>query len=122
MGGLQIHLAPSVPGLSMSWAVKNKYCGQVSANTLCPCPRARVITSTPSAVETWKIMIGWSRKAANVISRLNAAASPMAHRVEFRRRVAALHQPLADPRDHAVVLGMHAHERAVLLGGGEHVE
>ena len=47
----------------------NRYCGQVSANTFRPRPRARRMTSTPSAVETWKIMIGWSMNSANVMRR-----------------------------------------------------
>ncbi len=52
-----------------------RYCGQVSANTFKPRPRALRITSTPSAVETWKIMIGWSISSANVIRRVKASAS-----------------------------------------------
>ena len=40
-GGLHIHLAPSRPGLSRSCAVRNRYCGQVSANTLSPSPARR---------------------------------------------------------------------------------
>ena len=31
--------------------------------------------AAPSAVETWKIMIGWSSSSAAVISRLNASGS-----------------------------------------------
>ena len=53
----------------------NRYCGQVSANTLRPRPRALRITATPSAVETWKTMIGWSMSSAKVMSRLMASAS-----------------------------------------------
>jgi len=42
--------------------------------------------------------------------------------VEFRRGIAVLDQPLAHPRDHAVVLGMHAHHRVVVARGLQHVE
>ena len=53
----------------------NRYCGQVSANTFKPRPRAWRITSTPSAVETWKIMIGWSMSSAKAMRRVKASAS-----------------------------------------------
>ena len=54
----------------------NRYCGQVSANTFRPRPRAAPDdVATPSAVETWKIMIGWSISSAKVISRVKASAS-----------------------------------------------
>ena len=53
----------------------NRYCGQVSAKIFKPSPRACRITCAPSAVETWKIMIGWSTSAAQAISRWNASGS-----------------------------------------------
>ena len=40
----------------------------------------------------------------------------------FGARVAVLEQPLAHPRDHAVVLGMHADHRAVVARRLQHVE
>ena len=109
----------------MSSAVRNRYCVQVSPNTFWPCRRARRITSTPSAVDTWKIITGWSRKSAKQMSRLIASTSPMRGwltRVKLGRPIAAGEQALSHPGDHAVVLGMDADQGAVLARRHQHVE
>ncbi len=55
--------------------MRKRYCGHVSANTFTPRPRAAWMVAAPSAVETWKIMIGWSISSDMAMRRLKASAS-----------------------------------------------
>ena len=124
-GGENIHFAPSMPGLSRSCRVRNRYCGQVSAKIFRPSPRALRITCRAFGgrdVEDHDRLVDQRRAGDQPRERLRLAHARMRDAVEFRRRVAVLEQPLAHPRDHAVVLGVHAHHRAVVARGLQHVE
>ena len=59
----------------MSFAVRKRYCGQVSPNTFNPLARACRIASIPSGVETCTMRIGQSTSSASLTTRSIASAS-----------------------------------------------
>ena len=61
-------------------------------------------------------------EANEPLERLDLAHPRMADTVEFRLDIAAGHQPVGHPGDHAVVLGMGADQGAVPAGDHHHVE
>ena len=105
--------------------MRKRYCGQVSAKTLSPSPRAcrdprRAFGGRH--VEDHDRLVDEGGERDDPVEGLGLAAARMAHAVVARRAVAVGDEPLAGPRDHGVVLGMHADERAVVARGVEHVE
>ncbi|MNE53624.1 hypothetical protein D3C80_1483610 [compost metagenome] len=75
-GGLQMHLAPSkLSSHPSESAVRNRYCGQVSAYTFNPWLWAQRICSTASRPDTCTISIGTSTSSARAMARWVASRS-----------------------------------------------
>ena len=127
-GGLQMQRAPCIGSsgsIPRSSALRNRYCGQVSAWIGSPRPRAQWICSTASRPETWTIRIGVSISSASAIARWVASRSTAIGRelrVVARRRQAGIEQLLGQPGDAVAVLGVDHGHRAVLARHRQHLD
>ena len=80
-GGEHTYLAPSKSGLARSSSVRNRYCGQVSANTFCPASRACVTAASAWAADRCTMYSGAPVTLASWIARLVASPSSSGGRV-----------------------------------------
>ena len=124
-GGLQHHMAPCTPGLSMSSAVSAMYCGQVSPkifSALLLRLTQRLDRLDLRHVHDQQRRIDQARQRDRAVGRLGLGDACMGDGVELRRAMALLDQVMRQPLDHVVVLGMHHDQRAVLAGERQDVE